>query len=75
MTSQGVFDVKNQNVVIPVTTDEKKSWNTISKAIDENYFGGGKNLTGEFLQMCKTRPNEPQNIPNYLNKNIRTTAL
>ena len=76
-TEQGVVDIYNQHVIIPVTTDtnNKKSWKTIYKLFHENYFKESKNFTDEFLHICNTNNNEPQNIPNYLKNNIRTTSL
>ena len=49
------------------------SWKTIYELIDENYFHESKFFIGESLQMCKTKPNEPQNILNESKRKIKRT--
>ena len=55
--------------------NNKNLCNTTHEASDENYLKESKNFTDEFLHICNTNHNEPQNITNYLKNNIRTTSL
>ena len=44
---------------------------TIYEAICAPYFGEVKLLIRSFINQCKKHPNEPQNIPDDIKKNIR----
>ena len=51
--------IDNKHIFIPCTTDEnnKKSWNNIYEAIDENCFKKTKTFTDNFLQICNIKLN------------------
>ena len=59
ITAQGKFDKDNQYDVIPMTIDvnNNNSRKTIYQSIDKNYPKVDKNITDEFLLMCKTNLN------------------
>ena len=58
-----------------IDKNKKKTWRTIYKAIGEGYFVKVKLFTREYFNLCKNHPNEPQNIPTDIKKNIKTISL
>ena len=60
------FDVENNNNI------DKNTWRNIYEEIDEGYFVKVKLFTRAFINLCKNRPNEPQNIPTDIKNNIKT---
>ena len=48
------FDVANFD------KNEKKTWSTIYKVIDERYFVEVKRFPREFINICRKDPNDPQ---------------
>ena len=63
--SKFYIDVKN------IDKNDKNIWRTIYEAIYAPYFEEVKLFSKEFIDHCKNRPNEPQNIPTVINKNIK----
>ena len=50
--------------------NEKKTWSTIYKVIDERYFVEVKRFTREFINICRKDPNYLQKIPTDTMKNL-----
>ena len=63
------IDVKN------IDKNDNKTWSAISEAIGAPYFEEMKTFPKLFLRQCKNHPNEPQNIPYEINRNIKITTL
>ena len=77
VTSQEKVDMKNKHIVIPMKTEkkEKNPWKTIHELVYGKYLKKSKIFTDKFLQMCNTKTNEPQNIKNQSDNNIKNTAF
>ena len=61
--------------VANIYKNEKNTWRTIYKVINERYFVEVKLFPIEFINICKKHTNEPQNIPTDIKNNLKTIAL
>ena len=56
--------------VANIDKNDNNTRRTIYEAIDEGYFVKFKLFPREFINLCKKHPNEPQNTPTDIKKNI-----
>ena len=57
--------------VANIDKNGKNKWRTIYYAIDAPYFGGVQIFPKSCHNYCKKHTKDPQNIPAYINKNIK----
>ena len=47
-----------------ISSTKQPFWRPIYEVIDDSYSGEVKLFPKRFLNQCRNKPNEPQNIPN-----------